>query len=433
MRFLNKINVLTLFIAVSIFGMNCSDDATSSGDSAMISGRVEQSNAKAVSSEATMVYAAEVDANGSFKTIDGTETTTEANGSFTISFDAEPYQHVVVRVVANGETMYGFVNGEVENGGEYTIKPVDMESSAETKVFAKLVSDGSSDMISKAEIDAVITTENSSEVNSSSSQAATVASSLSASAKARMKYFETQFSSEADAKIEAYNNAMMDAQSELETRIDASASATARAEAYDSFYASLSDAYLQAGVESSSAAKAAEMSTRAFINSNTSVGSATNSEANIYIAWISASTIDAAVQAELETAGASKTTTDAVVSAGVDLMTSLEASNGTEANIRAAFDVYHDDVREAMENDANFSATAIVNVDTEINESSGAKATFDAAISSTLLADAMVDIYNSFFTSIESSVETGFDGSQSEVEALTQIMILINTANYVLI
>ncbi|MEQ9310465.1 MAG: hypothetical protein RLN90_13505 [Balneolaceae bacterium] len=428
MNITKYIRKTTLIAGLALIGFACSDSNNNS-DSATISGKTTSNNQKAFNTNAKVASAGYITSNGTIQTIDGTEVNTDVSGKFDVVVNADAYQNIVVQAKSETETTMGFVATKIENGNSYTIKPIDTESSAETKVFAGLVASGNSAMINKSEIETVITSTNAASVNSSSFISNNIATALDNSAKVRAEYFNNEFAGEANAKMEAVASAMVDAQTRLEAQLNTATSIEAREEAYATFRSDFTNAYLNAEMKASTAAKAVEMWGRVFINSTSSTSSEVKSEMNIQVSLVTAAIIDAAVQAEMEAAGAAQSSRNAVVQAGVNLRSEISASAGVMAEIRTAFENYNEEVKTTLEKDSNFSATAIIAVDSEINSASGAKATFDNSIATRISANLVLQVYNSFYSSIQSSVESNFDSNSADIEAVTELMILINTAS----
>ncbi|MCR9132015.1 MAG: hypothetical protein NXI08_05565 [bacterium] len=430
MKFSRSFKSIIFVLGFAVLGLNCSDDNTSgtSSDYATISGQVESSKSKTINNQATVVSAAYITANGSVETISDTETNVDASGNFELQVDAEAYQNIIVEAKSDTETTMGFVSGSVENGSEYTIKPIDAESKAETMVFAELVANNGSNNVSKAEIEAIVTSESAANVNSSS--ATSIAAALKKGAEVRAAYFQSEFNSESEAKLEAMMEAMAEAQADLEAKLAASTSAESETNAYVEFEQDFFNAYLAGNTEASVAAKAAEMWSRAVINGSANASAEARASASIQSSVVLAHLLDVAVEAEARAAGASESTISAVAQASVDLRNNLKATAGTESEIRAEFQTYHDEVRTAIENDSNFNATVIAEIDTQINATSGSKTVFESALATTATADLMVDVYETFFTSIESNVSSSMQGSSdTKIEAVTELMILINAAS----
>lgn len=284
-------------------------------------------------------------------------------------------------------------------------------------------------MVNKSEIEAVVTSNTAASVNSSSSSASFIAAGLSNSARVRAAYLSDRFGSEADSKSELIVSAMIEAQTQLEAQLNTAASVEAREQAYITFNDAFINAYLEAEMEASAAAKLVEMWGRVFINSTTSLSTEVRNEMNTQVSLLTATIVDVAVKAETEKTQAEESTKSAIVQAGVTLKSEINASSGTMADIKTAFEAYHDEVRAALENDANFSASAVIAVDSDVNSAVGAKSSFESSIAARVSADVVLSIYDTFYSSVESSVESNFDSSSVNVEAITELMILINTAS----
>lgn len=430
MKFSRSFKSIIFVLGFAVLGLNCSDDNTSSSssDNATISGQVESSKSKTTSAQNTVVTAAYVTANGNVESISNTETEVDASGNFELQVDAEAYQNIVVEAKSGTESTMGFVGGSVENGSEYSIKPIDAESNAETMVYAELVANTGSESVSKAEIEAVVTAESAAEVNSSS--ATIIAASLKKGAEVRAAYFQNKFNAESEVKLNAIIYEMAQAQASLEAKLLASNTAESETNAYLEFEQDFFTAYLEADSDATIAAKAAEMWSRALLEGTANASAEAKASASVQSSVVLAHLLEMAIEAEARAAGASETTISAVAQASVELRNSLKASAGTESEIRASFQTYHDEVRTAIENDSSFEATVIATIDADINATNGSKTVFESAIATTTTADLMVDVYETFFTSIESNVSSSLEGSsQSKIEAVTELMILINAAS----
>lgn len=426
-----KYSIVTLAIAFTAFGCSSNSDG---GGSATINGSVEgessQQKAKVSSIEGAVVTAAQVTSNGSLETLEGVETETNASGSFTLDVDVESAQHIVIIAEKEGQTWMGYLSGAVENGSTYTLKPINSESSAETEVFTRLVASGNADIVNKADVETVVSGQVATEIRSNASYATSIASGLKNAAEARAEYYSETLESESEAALESTLEAMAQAQFQLESELAATANAEERIAAYDVFIESSVNAYLNAGLDASSSAKAIEMWSRIFLNSLTSVSSEVEENARMHASVLVATAIDGAVRAEAEASGMSESSRQAIIDAGIQLRSAVKASAGVASEVEAAFEEYHEEVRSTMENDGSFEASVIVEIDTEINSSNGAKSSFSSSIAALLNASSVVDVYQTFYTDVSGTVETMMTGAgEAEVEAVSQLMILINLAS----
>lgn len=425
-----KYPVMILMLAV--FGFACSDSNNNS-DSATVNGNVEQSqsNAKALP-EGTIVTMATVTSSGSINTIDGAETTTDANGDFSLSFDANTAQNFVVVAENNGSEAMGFLSANVENGQTILLKPIDNESTAESNVFARLVAQGDADLVTKSDIETMVTAANESEVRSNTTLASQFATSLASSAEARADFFANEVEGNGEEKFEATLEILADAQARLEADLEAASSTEAETEAYDLFIETTASAFVSAGVEANKAAQAIEVWGRVMINNISSASEEVENSVRTQTSIMAGIAIDAAVRAEAEASEMSDDSKQAIADAGVTLKAALRTAVGVKADVETAFEEYQEEVQTAMESDSSVEANFVITVNTEINSQTGAKTVFENAISSTTSADLALNIFATFFSDVESTSDDNASStsmSEANLEAVTSIIILTNLAS----
>lgn len=427
----NRFILFTIITTLSLLIFSACSTDSSDSNTATINGSVEEepSQQKANQSkvEGAVITAARITSNGSFDTIEGVQTETNASGNFTLEVDAESAENIIIKAETESEEWYGFLADEVENGQSYSLKPINSESTAETQVYSNLVATGDADIVQKADIEAVVSGEVAADIESGTTAVARYATGLANSAEARVDYFQETQQDNAESMLTETYTLLNEAQIQLEADLAASANAEQREGAYEVFLENTVNAYVSAGLDASDAAKLIEMWGRVFINSLTSVSSDIKEDARKQSSILVAIAIDNAVRAEAEATSMSEASQEAIVEAGIELKSTLRSSVGAENEIETAFQAYHDEVRATMEADASFEASVIIEIDTEINSSSGAKSTFNGSISSVLSSETVVSIYNSYYNDIETIVEENMEGS-SEFGAVTEIMILINLA-----
>lgn len=421
-----------MILMLAVIGFACSDSNNNS-DSATVNGSVEQSQAKAKTlTEGTVVTMATVTANGSINTIEGAETTTDANGKFSLSFDASTAQNYVVVAENNGAEAMGFLSTQVENGQSIQLKPIDTESTAESKVFARLVAQGDADLVTKSDIEAMVTSTNESEVRNSASLASQFAVALASSAEARADFFANEVEGNGEEKLNATLEILADAQTRLEADLSAASSTQAETEAYDLFLETSANAFVSAGVEANKAAQAIEIWGRVLVNNINSASTEIKNSVRSQTSIMAGIAIDAAVRAEAEASEMSNESKQAIADAGVQLKAALRTAVGVKADVEAAFENYQEEVQTAMENDSSIEANFVVSVNTEINSQTGAKTIFENAISSTTSADVALTVFATFFSDVQSTSEDNASAtsmSSATLEAATNIIILTNLAS----
>ena len=428
----NKFYKHSIFILMlAIVGFACSDSNNNS-DSATVNGQVEQSQQAKALPEGTVVTMATVTANGTVQALDGIETTTNASGEFTLTFNANTAQNYVVMAEQGSSEVMGFLSTNVENGQTIVLKPLDSESTAESNVFAQLVAQGNADIVTKSDVEAIVTAANESEVRSSATLASKFAIALSNSAEARANFFANEIEGNGQEKLESTLEIYANAQAQLEADLSAASSMEAETEAYNIFIETTSNAFINAGVEANKAARALEIWGTIVVNNVKSASVAVENSVRSQTSIMAGIAIDAAVRAEAEASEMSDDSKQAIADAGVQLKAALRTAVGVKADVEAAFEDYQNEVQNTMEGDSSIEASFVLSVNTEINSQTGAKTVFENAISSTTSADLALNIYATFFSDVQStSDDSSSNSSMSEatIDIVSNIIILTNLAS----
>ncbi|MFY0685092.1 MAG: hypothetical protein JXR20_11105 [Balneola sp.] len=415
---------------LAIVGFACSDSNNSNNnDSATVNGSVEQSQAKAASAvEGTVITMATVTSNGSFEAIDDVETTTDANGEFSLSFDANAAQNFVVIAEQEGEDAMGFLATNVENGSTIILKPIDLESTAETNIFAEIVSNGDDDLILKSDIEAVITANNADEVMNEASLVAQFAAAVASSAEARADFFAEEVEENSEEKLESSIEILVDAQARLESDLDNASNTEEEEAAVELFLETSANAFTSAEVEATKASTALSLWATVMINNIESMSDDVENEVRSQTSIMAAIALRTAVEAEAEASEMSENTQGDIESAGVQLMTDIKASLGVKSDVETAFEDFQSSVEESMSSDSSVEGEFIVSLNTSINANGGAKTIFDNNIVSTLSADLALEIFTNFDSNLFSESDETPSGEMTEasLESVTTIMLLLN-------
>lgn len=410
--------------------VSCSDSGVDNHAPATVKGRVDGDNTrqKVTSVEGATVTMGTIQSDGTISTINNVEAETSADGSFQLNFDPTIANRFIITATKDANKWRGYINSEVESGSELIIKPINNESSAEADVFAQLVASGHADEVLRSDIESAINSDAAVEINSTASTAAHFATAIYNSAKARAEFFANEVEGDAMAKLAAVKSAMLSAQASFESNLHSSTSLEAYNTAYEAYLDARLNAYTSAGVKIERAAKSIEMESRLLLNSlkNTSVAArnAARAQTSLFVAMAT----DAAIQAQAEASGMSQSTKNQIAQAGVKLKSDIRAALGVKSEVEAAFETYKEEVKTALENDGSVEASVIADIDASINANAGSKAVFESAISTVTDASVAIDIYNTFFSTVRSTVESEFDAgtSDSKIEAVYEMMLLIN-------
>lgn len=434
MRLRDFIIANILFFSI-LFYTACSDSSTTSSvdQYAEIHGTVEGGFPQAKmdysesNTESKAVWAAAITSGGSIEKISETETQVDASGRFTVNVDANQANRVVIVAESEGRQMTGFIAAEIENGKSFTLKPVNIESTAETAVYTRIISEGKSNLIHKSDIETLIRANSAADIHASGSVTNQVAAAIIHSAEARAEFLSEYGSSDVQTLLNNYFELMTEAQLDYEAAVSSSTSSDARNAAFDAYLHKKFDSYHEAGVDLAATAKMTHMQAIVVQNTLGSVSAGVRNTARSSQAFLAAIAIDAVVKARAEASGMSQSTVSAISDAGSVLKAEVRSSNGAEASVKSSFKKYHEDVRTAIENDSSVEASIIIAIDTEINSVGGAKFLFSTSLSGLLDASSLLDVYGNFAGSVRNSVEAQSDLiGDVNTDALADIMILIN-------
>lgn len=394
----------------------------------------QTSMAKAVGGEDSIqsvsgatVTAAEITSTGTFRTIPGTQTTTNASGEFTLTVDVSSAQHIVVLVQSAGQQWVGHVSGEVRNGRTYVMKAVNTESTVEAEVFARLVASGKAATVTKADIEMAVSAQLAARIRGNASALASVAAALSNSAEARARFWSTHVQQSATQKLNAAMRASAQAHLAFEASMAASVNAGQREAALEALAAAMANAQVTAGLTTAQTAQMIDAMVRVHLNSLTSASTQIQDESRSMLSLIKSAAITVSVQAEAAAAGMSQATIQAITQAGSTLRATVRTGVGTSAEIQAAFNAYVQSVRSAIEADPSSEASAFIHVHAAVNSSMGAGNVFRTSVSASVDAQVVTTAYTTFVSSVKSLVEARLTGaSQARIDATTRLLVLVN-------
>ncbi|MEP1306418.1 MAG: hypothetical protein ABJK11_03045 [Balneola sp.] len=429
---LYKYPIIILMLAV--IGFACSDSSTNNNDpnnqeKATVTGKVDQSSTNKALPEGTVVTMATVTASGSIETLNNVEsTTTDANGNYSLSFDANTAQNFVVVAGEEGNQTMGFISSNVDNNSSVDLKPINAESSVESAIFAKVVGNGDADAVLKSDIEAIISSDIDEEVKNNSSAISKLAVAIAASAEARADFFAEEVEGNGEEKLNSSIDILVDAQAKLESDLLAATSEAEEESAVDLFLETSATAFVNAGVSEQNASQAISLWGTLVVNNMESMSEEIENDVRSQTSIMTAIALNLAVQAEAEASSMSETTQDEIASAGVTLMTEIKAALGVKADVETAFEEFQASVEESMSNDSSVEGEFIVSLNASINSETGAKTIFDNAIIAAISADAALDIFTNFTTNLFADSDEVSTGQMSEtnLEAVTTIILLLN-------
>lgn len=424
------------FISIILFALTfsaCTDSPTgveSEEDTATIHGSVDDNSSQAKSlssnssSSAYVVMAGTVNSDGSISMIEGSETEVSADGSFSMEVNVETANHIVVIAESSSAEFKGFISSELENNQNYTLKPLNAESTAETEVFIEVVTEGAAEIVQKSDIQLAVDAEAAAELSGNSSAVAEVATALKAYAEARAEFFAEKAS---ETALELAAELRAEAQLQLETALDAAGSESEREAAIEAFVEASAEAYAEAGLSLEDVSKLLHLKIEVIEQNAANLSAEVKNKIRKALSVYASAGLEIAMNAQAESSNASESTVEAIVEAGVQLRSEIESSSGASGEIRAAFDQYHEEVRAAFENDSSAEASVVVTVGAEINANGAAKAEFHSMLDVLFNLSMVTEPYTEFRSAVLASVEAASEGnSEVQSEAVTSIIVLMN-------
>ncbi len=429
---------LILMISIGLVAVSCSDTGTGIEESGTVTftGTVENTgsqNAQTVNDvEGAVVTAARVTADGNLQTIGNAQAETNAEGEYTLQVELDAFNnadastHIVIVAEKNGQQAKSFVAADIESGTTVTVQPITFESSAEASVFQQVVANGDADIITKAYIEVIVDSDVAADIESSAQNAAEVAAALAAAAEAKTQFYAEKGIEISEEQQEQIVDIKQQAMVRLASELDGGAEKEA---AFQNFLQAVANAELEAGVEAWAAAESNDFAARVLVQESAELSAEAQSSIRKHSYYITAVTLNTAVRAQAEALGASESTINAISDAGATLQTNIiSATNATEVKVNAFFTEFNEAVVTAIRSDASLNGSAFANIDTAI-ATGGLKSTLEATLSGTINIGSMVDAYSQFSSGVQTLVSTTFtEASETEVEAYTRLLVLLNIA-----
>lgn len=435
-------NYSLVMAGLLLFNVACSDSNSDSRSEATIRGSVEQgsfSGSMADKSgpndsttfeeiEKSEVYAARIPENGEPQRIEGSETQTDNQGRFTLNIDMDAAQRVLIIVNnSNGQQLRGFVDSSVRNGMSYSMKPINIESTVEADVYAQVVKSGRANQVSKADIDLAVDASAAARMQANPGAVAQLATSLGRAAEARAQFYSAKVESNSNSALNKAKELQAKAQFQYESQLRSGSSTGDRQAALDAFIDANLNAYTESGLATADASAMVDLWVRITMNGMTTASSEARNRVYVRLGYVKAVAMDRFIRAQAQAAGFTSTTQQAITQAGVKLRTTISAQVSTLAEIQSAFETWKNEVKAAIENDSSAEARIIIDLNSEINTSTGASTVFRSAVNASTSASVVTTAYVTFNGALKQLIQSRIQsGNEARVEAATGILMMIN-------
>lgn len=434
---LNRDKVKKLFpvffisILAMVFAAGCSKNnnpVNTNGNPSKVQGKVTdnsgfgKTNSTQSSVEGAAVILAQIQADGSLKTVSNASVQSDINGQFTVETDLDGVSNLVVVATKGSSEWRAVVSATVKNGITVYAPPLNDETTVEAKVYASIKASGNT-TVTFSDVADFISAGVAAQVKGSASAMAQLAASITAEADARLSTFNSAEIGGTQAEWQAIVNARAQAQATLERDLLLATSQSDVDAAFNAYTNSTINAYVNSGLDVSAYAKVFEASSRVFINSASNISASAKFAAEKRVALLKAKIINFVVQAKFTAMGAAQAQMNSVISAAVTLNASINAAATADAII-AAFDTYHTAIVSQLNIVLGVNSSTMTTIESNI---AGFKATLKSSVSASASTSAVVNAYMKFYSDVKSTVQSNLSSaSQLQIQATAQILILLN-------
>jgi len=377
--------------------------------------------------EGATVTMARIRADGSLETVSSGSVQTNAAGEYTVEADIDNETHLVVRAQKESSVWMSVVSDRARRGEVVVCRPANDESTAEADVHVRIKAMGAAAVSVPADGAAYVDARVAAAVKAGATTAGTLAASLDSAARARLDLLTHASIGGTQAQVDGIQTARAAAMVDLDAALHAAAGSPSLEEAaFDSYVEADLRAYVDAGLDASVRAMAAEVFAATFVRADAEVDAETTFILNATAARSRARAVDAAVQAQFSALGAADVRVNQVAALGTQLALSLEASTAIE-DIGSAWQVYHEGIVVQLQEELSTEAAAIAVVDASINGPAGLRLALKTIVDASLTTDATVEAYVDFFDSIRFLTESTLTITDPDVVmAVGQTLILVN-------
>jgi hypothetical protein len=218
------------------------------------------------------------------------------------------------------------------------------------------------------------------------------------------------------------NVARIAAQTALDRDLYYALSESAKKAAVYNYLGSVSDAYVDVGMQSDTFSKVLEASVRTFLKKIEGINSRLEIEFTKRTSWIRARVLNAAVLSEFQKLGADPSMLAGVIAAGENLEDNLEDAESTE-DIANEFTEYHDECRENLIKVLGLSGNSIGTFQENIDDY---KNTLISDIEGSNDSGEIISAYMNFYGSIRNLVGQHLNSGNVLQDAAAEVLILIN-------
>lgn len=397
----------TLFTPILLAGLlfvGCDSDsnpADSNSETTIVTGRVTDDNAVAKQGdvENANVSAREVDDSGAVQPSEG-ETTTDANGRYTLETKADADVMVIVASKSGfeGKTL-ATMDG---NASAVSAMNINAETTAEADVYvAAKQQDSDDEPVTAADVALFVDSRTAADLNSNATTNAQVGAAIRAAIEAEARWMREE-ANETSATLGLVVSEKARAFGQLQSSLHATATAQARASAMTAFESSMANVHADAGVDAETSAHSRQVAriTLEALSSGLSAQArfALRQRAHLLEADATADAVVAAFQGN----SSASTRASAVANSAATLRASILSAQ-SETQMNAAWDAFASNVATEVNGGLNLGLDLSALVNGAIGN---ARAAFSAQVNSSSSVDAIIDAKSQFEADAKAALES---------------------------
>ena len=432
-----SLTVMALFLSAAFIGCSKSNSGNpvSTQQMSTVTGEVygqqglakrgEASSTDGAGIQGATVILAQVQADGSLKTVSVASSKTDASGHFSVSTDLTGVSNLVVVATQGTSQWEAVVSAAVAQGTTVECQPLTDQTTVQAQIFAKVFQDGKSGEVSTSDIQLYVSPTVAVSVMGNAGAVAQLATALEAEGDARASAFLQLGASQAQLQTAAASRTQV--QIALESSLyTAAGDSLGDYLALQSYYTGSIAAYVATGIALNVCAKAEQASSAALVNFSSTMSTNAQFSVEQSSSLIRAVLMGQAISTEFSAGGATQSQIALVTAANNTLVVMLEAAV-TPDDMAAAFASYHNTVLAQLEAMAGSNSSAIGSMDGTITATGGLRTMLQSSVSSATSASAIVTAYVTFYNSVGTMMH-GMNGmNAAQLDAATQIMCLIDS------
>ncbi len=386
--------------------------------------KVESDSSAGGTVQGATVTLAEIQVDGSLKTVSSNAVETVANGHFSIKTNLDGVNDLVAVASKASGQWESIVSAEVRNGATVYCQPLTDQTTVQAQAYSKIIADGKGSEITPADLQLFVNRALGANLSASASEIAQLATALEDESEARLTAFNQLNITK--VQLQSADAARQQAQVGLEAALySADGDSAADDAALKTYYAATVGAYVAAGIPIEAVAKVEEVSCSALENFSSDMSQGAQFYIQQSAELVRAAAVGQAVLAELQTGGASQTQIASADSANTALAAGLALAFSSK-DISAALAGYHSSIMAQLENMDAADSSTISATDAEIEGSGGPFALLRTSLSTAATTGAVVQAYMTFYGSIGSMMQGMAGMSGSQLDATTQIIMLVD-------